>query len=164
MLTDESKVDQTALEALDGVRKVMISSCVYQTVIGTDMADVFAGLEPLVGVNANDGDAPVEKKGVVNTVMDFVFSISMPIILVLSRVGMLKALLVVFRLIDNISQTYAILNFFSDFVVYFLPHDAGFHRNAKTEMQSCPRRHRSGHHDSSQLAGYGQHRGDNSVL
>lgn len=123
-LTDESKADKDTLEALDGVRKVMISSGVYQVVIGTDVADLFAELEPLVGITSGSDDAPAEKKGVLNTVVDFVSSIFMPVIPALSGAGMLKALLallVVFNLIDNTSQTYAIFNFFSDSVFYFLP-------------------------------------------
>lgn len=123
-LADESKADQDALEALDGVRKVMVRSGVYQVVIGTDVADVFNELEPLVGVSSDAGNAPAEKKGALNTIVDFVSSIFMPIIPALSGAGMLKALLallVVFKLIDNTSQTYAIFNFFSDSVFYFLP-------------------------------------------
>lgn len=122
-LADESKADKDALEALDGVRKVMISSGVYQVVIGTDVADLFEELEPLVGMKSEE-EAPAQKKGVVNTIVDFVSSIFMPVIPALSGAGMLKALLallVVFNLIDNTSQTYAIFNFFSDSVFYFLP-------------------------------------------
>ena len=41
-LADESKADDKALEALDGVRKVIRNAGVYQVVIGTDVADLFA--------------------------------------------------------------------------------------------------------------------------
>lgn len=123
-LADEGKADQEALERLNGVRKVMISSGVYQVVIGTDVADVFEELEPLVGAANGTEDVTAEKKGIVNTIVDFVSSIFMPVIPALSGAGMLKALLallVVFRLIDNTSQTYALFNLFSDSVFYFLP-------------------------------------------
>ncbi len=123
-LADEGKADKDALEKLDGVRKVMISSGVYQVVIGTDVADVFEELEPLVGGKNETQEIPAEKKGIVNTIVDFVSSIFMPIIPALSGAGMLKALLallVVFNLIDNTSQTYALFNLFSDSVFYFLP-------------------------------------------
>lgn len=123
-LADEGKADKNALEALDGVRKVMISSGVYQVVIGTDVADLFEELEPLVGVKPDTDEASAQKKGIVNTIVDFVSSVFMPIIPALSGAGMLKALLallVVFNLIDSTSQTYAIFNFFSDSVFYFLP-------------------------------------------
>lgn len=123
-LADEGKADKDALEALDGVRKVMISSGVYQVVIGTDVADVFDELEPLVGPKNKADDTPAQAKGIVNTIVDFVSSIFMPIIPALSGAGMLKALLallVVFNLIDNTSQTYSLFNLFSDSVFYFLP-------------------------------------------
>lgn len=122
-LADEEKADIQALEELDGVRKVMISSGVFQIVIGTDVADVFEELEPLVGEMKEIKDQE-QKKGVIDTVVDFVSSIFMPVIPALSGAGMLKALLallVVFHLIDATSQTYYLFNLFSDSVFYFLP-------------------------------------------
>lgn len=122
-LADEEKADIKALEELDGVRKVMISSGVFQIVIGTDVADVFEELEPLVGEMKETKDQE-QKKGVVDTIVDFVSSIFMPVIPALSGAGMLKALLallVVFHLIDTTSQTYYLFNLFSDSVFYFLP-------------------------------------------
>lgn len=124
-LADESKADDKALEALDGVRKVIRSAGVYQVVIGTDVADLFAVLEPLCGGGgAAAAEAPAEKKGPVTVVIDFVAGTFQPIIPALSGAGMLKALmalLVVFNAIDSASQTYAIFNFFADAVFYFLP-------------------------------------------
>ena len=126
-LADESKADDKALEALDGVRKVLRSAGVYQVVIGTDVADLFAVLEPLCGLdNASDKaeDAPAEKKNPVSVIIDFVAGTFQPIIPALSGAGMLKALmalLVVFKFIDTSSQTYYIFNFFADAAFYFLP-------------------------------------------
>ena len=123
-LADENKADKTALEALDDVRKVMINAGVYQVVIGTDVADLFAELEPMLDLKPDSGSAPTEKKGVVNTIIDFIAGTFQPIIPALSGAGMLRALmaiLVVFHLVDTSSQTYAILNFFGDAVFYFLP-------------------------------------------
>lgn len=80
-LADESKADDKALEALDGVRKVLRSAGVYQVVIGTDVADLFAVLEPLCGLdNASDKaeDAPAEKKNPVSVIIDFVAGTSCP--------------------------------------------------------------------------------------
>ena len=122
-LADESKADKSALEALDAVRKVMINAGVYQVVIGTDVADLFAELEPMLDLKP-DSAAPAEKKGVVNTIIDFIAGTFQPIIPALSGTGMLRALmaiLVAFHLVDTSSQTYAILNFFGDVVFYFLP-------------------------------------------
>ena len=124
-LADESKADKDALEALDAVRKVMINAGVYQVVIGTDVADVFAELEPMLDLKPDSAnDAPKEKKGIVNTIVDFIAGSFQPIIPALSGAGMLRALmaiLVAFHLVDTSSQTYAILNFFGDAIFYFLP-------------------------------------------
>lgn len=122
-LADENKADAAGLEALDGVRKVMINAGVYQVVIGTDVADLFAALEPMLDLKPQQEET-AQKKGVINAVIDFVAGTFQPIIPALSGAGMLKALLallVVFGLIDNTSQTYYILNFFSDAIFYFLP-------------------------------------------
>ena len=122
-LADEGKADKAALEALNDVRKVMINAGVYQVVIGTDVADLFAELEPMLDLKPGN-EAPAEKKDVINTIIDFIAGTFQPIIPALSGAGMLRALmaiLVAFNLVDTSSQTYAILNFFGDAVFYFLP-------------------------------------------
>ena len=122
-LADEGKADKAALEALNDVRKVMINAGVYQVVIGTDVADLFAELEPMLDLKPGN-EAPAEKKDVINTIIDFIAGTFQPIIPALSGAGMLRALmaiLVAFKLVDTSSQTYAILNFFGDAVFYFLP-------------------------------------------
>ena len=124
-LADEEKADKDALEAMDGVAKVIINAGVYQVVIGTHVADVFEEIEKLVDIKKDGADeAAEEKKGVLNTVIDFVAGTFQPIIPALSGAGMVKAimaLLVVFHLISTDSQTYYMLNVFADGVFYFLP-------------------------------------------
>lgn len=89
-LADEKKADKAGLEALEGVRKVMISSGVYQMVIVTDVADLFGELEPLAGVRPDADEPSAQNQGVINTIVDFVSSIFMPIIPALSGAGMLR--------------------------------------------------------------------------
>lgn len=123
-LAEEEKADKAALEAMDGVAKVIINAGVYQVVIGTHVADVFEEVEKLVNIKKDTGDEQGEKKGIVNTVIDFVAGTFQPIIPALSGAGMVKAimaLLVVFHLISTESQTYYMLNVFADGVFYFLP-------------------------------------------
>lgn len=123
-LVDEKKADTKALEALSGVRKVMINAGVYQVVIGTDVADVFAELEPMLDLKPDAAKETQQKKGIAESIIDFVAGVFQPVIPALSGAGMLKALLallVVFHLVDNTTQTYYIFNFFSDAVFYFLP-------------------------------------------
>lgn len=57
-------------------------------------------------------------------VIEFVASVFQPIIPALSGAGMVKAvlaLLVVFHIITNDSQTYILLNMCTDAIFYFLP-------------------------------------------
>ncbi|OUQ36840.1 PTS transporter subunit EIIC [Faecalibacterium sp. An122] len=125
-LADESKADKDGLEKLDAVKKVILNGGVYQVVIGTDVAEVFDAIQPLLPNQpaAQADTAPAQKKSAFERVIDFVAGVFQPIIPALSGAGMLKALLallVVFKLVDSTSQTYAIFNFFADAVFYFLP-------------------------------------------
>lgn len=122
-LADESKADVEGLERNDGVAKVIINAGVFQVVIGTHVADVFEEVEKLVDLN-KDTEQVEEKKGIANTVIDFVAGTFQPVIPALSGAGMVKAvlaLLVVFKVITTDSQTYALFNIFADGVFYFLP-------------------------------------------
>ncbi len=124
-LADESKADKAALEATDGVVRVLSNAGVYQVVIGTHVADVFEEVEPLCDIKKNAAaNQPAEKQSIFNTVISFIAGTFQPIIPALSGAGMVKAvmaLLVVFKVIDNTSQTYAMMNIFADGVFYFLP-------------------------------------------
>lgn len=122
-LIDEGKADQAAIEALEGVISVLRSGGQFQVVIGTHVADVFEEVEPLLDLQG-ETEAPAEKKNVFEAIIDFISGTFQPIIPALSGAGMVKAvmaLLVVFNLIDKTSQTYYMLNLFSDGVFYFLP-------------------------------------------
>lgn len=125
-LVDETKADKEGLERLDAVKKVILNGGVFQVVMGTDVAEVFDAIQPLLKNQPGDQAvaAPAQKKSIFERVIDFVAGVFQPIIPALSGAGMLKALLallVVFKLVDSTSQTYAIFNFFADAVFYFLP-------------------------------------------
>lgn len=121
-LVDNLKADTEDLEKLDGVTKVIINAGQYQIVIGTHVADVFEEIEKLVEISQDT--TTQEKKGIFDTIIDFVAGTFQPIIPALSGAGMVKAvlaLLVVFNVITTDSQTYYMLNVFADGVFYFLP-------------------------------------------
>ncbi len=103
----------------------LFNAGVHQVVIGTHVKNVFEEIEPLVDLNKDeDGKLETEKLSPVQTLISFVAAVFQPIIPALSGAGMVKAvlaLLVVFKLISNTSQTYVMLNTFSDVVFYFLP-------------------------------------------
>lgn len=121
-LVDNLKADTEAIEELDGVTKVLINAGQYQIVIGTHVANVFEEIEKLVEISQDTTSQ--EKKGIFDTIIDFVAGTFQPIIPALSGAGMVKAvlaLLVVFNVITTDSQTYYMLNVFADGVFYFLP-------------------------------------------
>lgn len=127
-LNDESKVNKESLEKLEGVAKVIINGGVFQVVIGPHVKSVFEEIEKNVETKSTKGEIKdtiaAEKKSVAGIIIDFVSGTFQPIIPALSGAGMVKALLallVVFNVISNKSQTYTILNFFADGVFYFLP-------------------------------------------
>ncbi|MHC5248301.1 beta-glucoside-specific PTS transporter subunit IIABC [Enterococcus sp. LJL90] len=121
-IKDENQVQTKALENLDGVAKYLVSGGVHQVVIGTHVKEVFEEVEKDIDVSG-----PVEngeKKGILNTIIEFVSGTFQPVIPALSGAGMVKAvlaLLVVFNLTTTDSQTYYLLNLFADGVFYFLP-------------------------------------------
>ena len=123
-LADEGKADEDAIKAHDGVVGVIHGAGQFQVCIGPHVADVFEEVEKLVDTGEKDVEAPAEKKGVFDRVIDFVAGTFQPIIPALSGAGMVKAvmaLLTTFELISADSQTYQMLNIFADGVFYFLP-------------------------------------------
>ncbi|MDD3022243.1 MAG: PTS transporter subunit EIIB, partial [Alphaproteobacteria bacterium] len=123
-LANNAKANKDALEKIEGVTKVIINAGVYQVVIGPHVADVFEEVIKLVDIDSNNVTQSNEKKGIFNTIFDFISGTFQPVIPALSGAGMVKAvlaILVVFKIISNESQTYYLLNMFSDGVFYFLP-------------------------------------------
>lgn len=126
-LKDEAKASDQALKDMDEVAGVIHNAGVYQVVIGTYVADAFeetAIAADLASKKGQTSEQPEEKKNFGNMVIEFVASVFQPIIPALSGAGMVKAvlaLLVVFHIITNDSQTYILLNMCTDAIFYFLP-------------------------------------------
>ena len=123
-LADESKADEETIKAHDGVIDVIHGAGQFQVCIGPHVADVFEEVEKLVDTGDASTEPVEEKKGPLDTVIDFVAGTFQPIIPALSGAGMVKAvmaLLTTFGIIDTASQTYQMLNIFADGVFYFLP-------------------------------------------
>lgn len=125
-LKDESKAKTEDIKKLDGVINVLYKGGVYQVVIGPQVADVFAEVEPLLNLDSktNQKQETEEKTNFGAKIIDFVSGTFQPIIPALSGAGMIKALmalLVVFHIITDKSQSYILLNMFADTIFYFLP-------------------------------------------
>lgn len=123
-LADEKRADEDAIKALSGVVGVIHGAGQFQVCIGPHVAEVFEEVEKLVGTGDAAAEAPAEKKGPLDAVIDFVAGTFQPIIPALSGAGMVSAviaLLQTFGVIDAASQTYQMLNIFANGVFYFLP-------------------------------------------
>lgn len=122
-LIDEQSVDQSEVESIDGVAKVLINAGVFQVVIGTHVKDVYEEVEKLIDTN-KEVEETKQKQGIGTKIIDFIAGTFQPIIPALSGAGMVKAvlaILVVFNVITTDSQTYYLLNLFADGVFFFLP-------------------------------------------
>ena len=121
-LKNDDKADQKALESMDWIAKVMISNAVFQVVIGTHVKEVYEEVEKIVQPQKLKEDiTSSKKKNPVSVFIDFISGTFMPVIPAMSGAGMIKAvlaLLTVFNIISTDSQTYYVLNFFSDAVFY----------------------------------------------
>lgn len=128
-LKDESAVALDELNATEGIAKTLSKGGVFQVVVGMHVKDVFDELERELGdLSANakdaDGEAKDKRKNIGSAVIEFVSSVFQPLIPALSGAGMVKALLallVVLKVVNTGSQTYALVNLFADAVFYFLP-------------------------------------------
>ncbi len=120
-LKDVNLIAKDKLEAMNAVLGIADNGSQFQIIIGNDVANFYRELSPLLNNNTN---ATKEKKSLGNRFVDTITSIFTPILPPLTASGMLKAvlaLLISFKLIDNGSQVYKIINFMADSLFYFLP-------------------------------------------
>jgi len=113
---------------MDGVVTVMKSGGQYQVVIGNHVADVYADVCPLIGLegNAVSSEEEEEKK---SNLIDIVSNIFQPILGVMSACGMLKglnALFVALGLYTDTAGIYTMLNGIGDALFMFLPMFLGY--------------------------------------
>jgi beta-glucoside PTS system EIICBA component len=124
-LKDNKKADRKGIEELDGVINVIESGGQFQVVIGPHVEDVYEEVIKHIKPSENtNADSSNEKKGVFNKVIDFISGTFGPIIPAIAGAGMIRAvlaLLTVFNVISNESQTYYVMNLMADSVFYFLP-------------------------------------------
>ncbi|MDQ0032088.1 glucose PTS transporter subunit IIA [Arthrobacter bambusae] len=128
-LKDEDAVAVDELNATEGIAKTLSKGGVFQVVVGMHVKDVFDEIERELGdlsanATADDVVAKGRRTNIGSAVIEFVSSVFQPLIPALSGAGMVKALLallVVLKVVNTGSQTYALVNLFADAVFYFLP-------------------------------------------
>lgn len=124
-LYEASKANVAELKALNGVAGVINSGGQFQVVIGTHVSEVYDEMKPLLGeMTVSADNSENKKKNAALLAVEFISSAFTPIIPAISGAGMIRALLallVLFKVISNESQTYFVINFMADAVFYFLP-------------------------------------------
>ena len=124
-LYEASKANVAELKALNGVAGVINSGGQFQVVIGTHVSEVYDEMHPLFGeMTVSADNSENKKKNAALLAVEFISSAFTPIIPAISGAGMIRALLallVLFKVISNESQTYFVINFMADAVFYFLP-------------------------------------------
>lgn len=130
VLQDESIVNDGEIEKIAGVLKIIKSSGQYQIVIGHQVEYVYEELIKIVDISSkHQNNELVEETQEVNK-LNFSYLLKMlsafftPLIPAMFGAGLLKSImtiLVTAQLVSTDSSTYAVLNFMSDSVFYFLP-------------------------------------------
>ncbi|PZL71337.1 PTS beta-glucoside transporter subunit EIIBCA [Enterococcus plantarum] len=125
VLRNESSVEDVQVKEVPGVMGVMRKGGQYQVIMGNDVASYYKELEKL-GHFSNQ--APTEnsgeKKKLFEAFVDVISGCMSPLIPAMLGGGMIKVLLILLPLIgilDDSSQTFAILSFFGDAPFYFMP-------------------------------------------
>lgn len=130
-LSANSKVDKSALEKIEGVLGTRVAAGTYQVLIGTEVAQVYAELIEMTGVDGSgevpDDDAEEktdEKISVMDRftrMMSSVFSPYIPIFATAGIVGGIIALLAKFGIMSTDSVTYQAFYAISYSLIYFFP-------------------------------------------
>lgn len=130
-LKSREGVNEAEVKKAPGVLGVVDQGGQFQVIIGPEVANVYNEVVKLgvhsggaVAAEAGQNDAPAEKKGFVNVLLDTIAGIFSPIMPVIAGAGMIKALLsilVLFSAIDKEGQLYYFLSFIADAGYYFLP-------------------------------------------
>lgn len=122
-LADESKADAAAIEALEGVIRLIQKGGSYQVVIGTHVKEVYKDVCQVAGISVEAAPAaPGKKKG---NLLNSIIAILAPIIPVLVGTGLGKCILMMVSMMGwadaETSFAYYVFNFVFDTGFTFMP-------------------------------------------
>lgn len=125
VLGNESLVDDSRVKEVPGVMGVMRKGGQYQIIIGNDVSSYYKELVKLGHFNSQvPTEGTDEKKNLFEAFVDVISGCMSPLIPAMLGGGMIKVLLILLPLmgiLEDSSQTYAILAFFGDAPFYFMP-------------------------------------------
>ncbi|MGX7263263.1 beta-glucoside-specific PTS transporter subunit IIABC [Enterococcus crotali] len=125
VLRNESLVEDTLVKEAPGVMGVMRKGGQYQVIMGNDVASYYKELVK-IGHFSNQAstESVGEKKNLFEAFVDVISGCMSPLIPAMLGGGMIKVLLILLPLmgiLNDSSQTFAILSFFGDAPFYFMP-------------------------------------------
>lgn len=129
VLKDESKADQKATEAVEGIKGVIKGGGQYQVVVGTKVPVAFEEVTKIVGTNDSEIQMEEKKTNLFDMAIQTIAGIFTPILLVLCGSGVLKgvlALLTTLGVLAGESTTYTILYAAADSIFVFMPFALAF--------------------------------------
>ena len=127
-LKSNDKADMERLKKMDGVATALISGEQFQVVIGNHVADVFAEVSPLLGLNGDvKKDEPKREikniKDVLNLLIDVLSKLFQPMLGVMAAAGMLKGIAAILLSLGvlNTDGTYLAIQAAGDGLFQLLP-------------------------------------------
>ncbi len=125
-LKDAGIPKEEEIKKIPGVLGVVQAGGQYQIVIGPEVSQVYPKVAALLdnGGAAPSGGGEAPKGSLADRIIDTISGIFTPVLPALTASGMLKAvlaILVAFKLVNNTSSTYQVINFMADATFYFLP-------------------------------------------
>lgn len=139
-LFDETKFDEDVLKKINGVMGTVKSGGQQQVIIGTDVKHVFDEISVLLkDVKQDDISDEVidEDKSKFSKLLDTISGIFTPILPAITGAAMIKVLvilLVMANILQEGTQTHAILTFVGDTPFYFLPIMLAYNAAVKFKM------------------------------
>lgn len=130
VLKDESIVNDSKVEKINGVIGTNRQSGQYQIIIGNNVVPVYNAINSIAKFNNNSTQDKENLKGKkqnpVSIIIEFISACMSPLFPALIGAGLLKVLLLVlgpsvFNIISSTNDTYIVLNALGDATFYFLP-------------------------------------------
>ncbi|MGX8835552.1 PTS transporter subunit EIIC [Amedibacillus sp. YH-ame6] len=138
-LVDDTIVDHTQVEMIEGVMGVSNKGGQYQLIIGNTVSSYYEEVEKLIG-SVQEEIVEEKKKGIqgiINAVFDVLSGTFVMFIPVLIAAGMISAVLAVltsFEIVSAEDPTYLVFSGVQSAIFYFLPIFAGYAAGTKMKM------------------------------
>ena len=121
---DESKVNLSELDKLEGVIKSQFKGGQLQIIIGAKVKAAFDALSAIVNLSENEIKSTTIKKNIITRVVETISGVFGPVIPVLIGCGMVKSvtsILITLNLVSKTSGAYQTFSLIGDLIFYFFP-------------------------------------------